>query len=236
MSENMTQKYLDSLDYWLNAEFDSLSHTNAANCYVKLDEFDKALQQYRKALQSRKKDLGMKLYLDANMIEKLPEVFILANEPQFYKRELENQTNNFRQKPHGGMSLVANYAYALTTLIDGYDSEIRTYVRELLRKPKVKDMYAIGQVLSGIVMRDGSAVDKALDQLVSVHNGQVKNGALRETPEGYISMAAMSLVKMCMDRGITTSIKSMYINREYLDFLNTDRSTAENSNVTTPLM
>jgi hypothetical protein len=46
-----------------------------------------------------------------------------------------------------------------------------------------------------------------------------KFGGLRETPEGFLCLPAMSLSKMALERDLLISVESEYLSKGYLDYL-----------------
>ena len=80
-------------------------------------------------------------------------------------------------------------------------------------------MFAVGEVLEGIVQRNQQRFDNALEHLLLAHRGMAKFGSLRETPLGYLCLSAMCLAKLARERGLTINAESEYLSQPYLDFL-----------------
>jgi len=147
----------------------------------------------------------------------LVDSYVLAGQPNLWPRvaeEIEAYKLDSR-----GRSLVALYAYALACLISDKDRELSDHVSGLLRKPKVKDTFAMGKVIGAIVKREQLAFDAALSELLDAHRRIARFGSWRETPEGFLSLPAMSLSKMALERGLTVGIESEYLSKGYLDYL-----------------
>jgi len=61
-------------------------------------------------------------------------------------------------------------------------------------RPKtVRIYFVMAKTLRAIVDQDQPAFYLALDEWLGAHRGQAKYGGLRETPEGYLCLSAMSL-------------------------------------------
>jgi hypothetical protein len=99
------------------------------------------------------------------------------------------------------------------------DEKAKDCVPGLLKKPKIKDTFAMGQIIAAIIGRDQLAFDTAMDSLLKAHRGMAKFGGLRETPEGFLCLPGMSLSAIALERGMEVNAESQYLSRGYLDYL-----------------
>ena len=147
----------------------------------------------------------------------LVDTFVMADRPRLFRRvcgEIELYKSDYR-----GDSLVAHYSYAVVNLISRCDGEAAEHVPPLLARPKEKRMHACGAVIQAVIERDQSAFVEALSRLLDAHRGMAKFGGLRETPEGFLCLPAMSLSKMALERGMVVDVESEYLSKGYLGYL-----------------
>ena len=119
--------------------------------------------------------------------------------------------------------LPALHSHALLALLLRRDQEAAPYAAELLKRPRYKWGVARGKTAQAIIAHDQTAFDDALQELLLVHRGEAKFGGLREATEGFLSLAAMALAKVALDRGLQVNAESEYFSRGYLDHLRTRR-------------
>ncbi len=186
-----------------------------AICHTQVQDYPKALDSYRLALLHY---LENKDWYRTSQPNLLVDTFVLARQPGFYTK-VKEEIETYKQDRRGG-SLVALYSYALLHLLAEQHEEAGSYVSGLLKYPKVKDFFAIGEMIKALISADASAFDDALIKLLSAHRGMAKFGGLRETPEGFLCLPAMSLSKVALERGLHSSVDSEYMSRGYLVYLN----------------
>jgi tetratricopeptide (TPR) repeat protein len=185
-----------------------------AICLTQLERYPDARSTYDLALQSSFKDRLWHMSSEPNL---LVNIYMMAGRPDLYARtwkEVEAYKSDRR-----GKSLWALYAYAMIRLMSGKDEEAYDYALGLLKKPTVKDTFAMGQTIQAIVECSQDAFDVALADLLNVHRGMARFGGLRGTPEGYLCMPAMSLSRIALERGMQVNTESEYLSRGYLDYL-----------------
>lgn len=212
---NSKDRYEQALDtFGRNPEHYGMQFL-VAICWVKLDNYETALHHFDLALRGFVGD--RRFWHGTSQPNWLVDAYMLANQPGLYPQvlqEVESYKLDYR-----GESPVALYAYAMVNLLSGMDKESESYVPGLLAKPKYKDTFAMGYTIQAIVNHDQSAFDVAFDNLLKAHRGMAKFGGLRETPEGFLCLPAMSLAKIALGRGIDVTFESEYLSREYLDYL-----------------
>lgn len=222
MSEKEQQKYAESLkffrDYLKKPGAKSDIYLYIAICLVQLDNPKEAKRHFGKAVKEFLKD---RFWHRTSQPNWLVDTWVLSGKagPQ---PKVMAEIEAYKQDRRGN-SLVALYSYALMRLVLDRDSEVQEYVDGLLREPKVKYTYPMGRLIQAIVTRDQLAFDAALDDLLKAHRGMAKYGGLRETPEGYICLPAMSLSLVAMRRGMAINAESEYLPKNYLEYLQEER-------------
>jgi tetratricopeptide (TPR) repeat protein len=212
---DIKQRYQQALETWGNDPDTGSTRLMVAICYTQLGEYPQAKLHYGRALdvflRNRKDWHGMSLP------DRLVDTYILAGQPDVYPQvsaEIEAYKLDYR-----GASPLALYAYAVLCLVTGKDQEAGSYVPGLLKRPKYKWITALGATIKAIIERDQASFDQALQGLLLAHRGMAKFGDLRESPEGFLSLAAMSLSKMALDRGMAINAESEYLSKGYLSYL-----------------
>jgi tetratricopeptide (TPR) repeat protein len=208
------EKYEQALMVFSEPPTSSWKQLMVAICLTQLGDYPKAQHSYILSLRSSLED---RLWHLSGEIHRLVDTYVLANQPDFYPR-ISEQIEGYKLDPRGG-SLSPLYAYALTSLVIGEDEEATDYVRGLLEKPKIKWTFAAGRTVRALIALDQLALDDALDELLEAHRGMAKFGGLRETPEGYLCLPAMSLSKMALERDLEVNVVSEYLARGYLNYL-----------------
>jgi Immunity protein 49 len=147
----------------------------------------------------------------------LVDAYLLANQPESWSR-LSAEVEAYKQDRRGG-SLEALYADSIACLLSSRDEEALGYALNLLKKPKVKWTFAAGKAIQALIERDQPGFDQALEELLKAHRGMATVGGIRESPEGFLCLQAMSLARLAGDRGMVVHAESEYLNKGYLHFL-----------------
>jgi len=221
MNNKKHERYFRELKFYSNEDpHDSWCRLLIAICHTQLGNFSQAQNDYRQTLERGKfqKGPGYRYFVFTGEIEKLGEVFILANQPRSFRNTWKQETENYRLGPRSD-ALVAQYACALQCLVVYEDQCAEPHIHRLLQKPKVKDMFATGKIFEAIVSRDQLVFDSTLNELITVHHRMATYGSLRETPLGFLCLGAMALSKMALERGMVVNIESEYLSKEYLDYI-----------------
>jgi tetratricopeptide (TPR) repeat protein len=187
---------------------------NLAICYTKLEDFIKAKQLFEKSCVTMLQNSYWKL---TGQTDWLVDVCVLSNRPDLFSRiwqELEQYQSDYR-----GNSPMANSSYALMELLEPIGWDIQKSIQELFKRPRFKDMIAFGKVVRAIVENDNAGLSAALEEFLKIHAGKAKHGILRESPEGLLSMSAMSLMYAARKKGIHIEIENEYISNGYLEYL-----------------
>ena len=192
----------------------SVRQLMTAICLTQLGHHADAKHLYGLAILSFLTDGFWRTTSEPNL---LVDTCVLADRLDLCPRVL-GELEAYKLDPRG-TSLVALYAYAVVRLVGDRDEEAREHVPGLLAVPRVKDTYAMGKTIQAIIEGDQPSFDAALEELLKAHRGQAKFGGLRETPEGYLCLPAMSLSKLAWEKGMTINAESEYLSKGYLEYL-----------------
>jgi hypothetical protein len=212
MSESKRQKYIQALEVFRTDSMYPPEEMCVAIIYTKLGEYFNALKSYRSALKGfleiRRSWMGQ--------INWVIDCFILAHQPSLYVH-VSNVIEDYAAERR--RALMGYYSSAVIRLVGGEDKNAMYYVSELLKRSKIKDTCALGRTIESIIKMDQPYFNEALKDLLQIHNGRAKFGSLRESPEGFMSLSAMSLSKIALERGLTINIENEYLSKGYLEFL-----------------
>jgi hypothetical protein len=209
------RRYEQALEAFGQPPHSDFKQLMIAICLTQVGDYPNARYHYGLALRRFVRD--RRTWHGSSQPHRLVDTYVLASWPGFYSRVAE-EIEAYRVDPRGN-SLVARYSYALVRLIACKDEEAYEYVPGLLDKPKVKDCFAMGQTIKAVVERDQPMFDVSLNVLLKAHRGMAKFGGLRETPEGFLCLPAMSLSKMALERGMAVNAQSEYLSMGYLGYL-----------------
>lgn len=187
-----------------------------AICQVQLGDYAEAQRLFEKSFLDMFKP--PKLWYGTNQPNWLVDICFLSNRTDLLP-DVQREFGLFKQKFDTGYGLVAHYAFSLVELHLPSGWDIADSIQELLKRPKIKDMHAIGKTLLAIIASDPPALEAALSALLKAHKGMAKFGALRETAEGLLCMPAMSLARTAIERGLPVEIENDYYSNGYLQFL-----------------
>lgn len=215
MDDVKRQRYEQALEVFKEAPHYPWKQLMVAICLTQMGRYPNARHFYGLAIRGFLKD--RRAWHGSSEPNLLVDTFVLANQPGLYPQVLE-EVEAYKLDPRG-KSLVALYAYVMVHLISGRDEEAGDYVPRLLKKPKVKDIFAVGNIIKAIIKRNQSAFDRAMNDLLKAHQGMAKFGGLQETPEGFLCLPAMSLSKIALERGMEINVESEYLSKRYLDYL-----------------
>jgi tetratricopeptide (TPR) repeat protein len=207
-------RYEQALEFFKEDPNSSFEQLMVAICLTQLKRYRDAMYFYDLAIQNSLKD---RFWYRTNQPNWLVDAYKLASRADLFP-QLQSQLAEFVVN-HGGESLVELYACGVIHLLSGRDEKAKDYVTGLLKKPKIKDTFAMGQTIAAIIGRDQLAFDAAMDGLLRAHRGMAKFGALRETPEGFLCLPAMSLSAIALERGLEVNAESEYLSKGYLDHL-----------------
>lgn len=210
----LIDRYKQALEYFSQQPDISANQLMVAICLTKLERYAEAKRFYGSALHAMLKD---RWWHRIGQPDWLVNTYVLAGEGSLYSRvlkEIEDYKLDYR-----GDSLYAFYAYGAVYLLDSKDSQAWDYVPKLLAKPRVKLTFSAGKVIEAILEQSQPAFDAAFDGLLKAHRGMAKFGDLRESPEGFLSLWAMSLTKIALQRGLLVDTESEYLSKAYLDYL-----------------
>jgi hypothetical protein len=185
-------------------------------CYIYLEDYHEAQLQFERAIIAM---FGSrKFWKETGQVDWLVEACVLSGRSDLYPA-VRKELDLYKQIPSAGDSPVAYYAYGLMELLSSSGWDISKSIEGLLRKPKWKDTYAIGQVLQSIIDENSPSLEIAMMSLLKVHAGMAKHGGLRENAEGLICLPAMSLAYVARKRDMKIEIENQYLPLSYLDYV-----------------
>jgi tetratricopeptide (TPR) repeat protein len=213
MEQSRIMKLLNDYQRILKPENDQLKFFLAI-CQVQLGDYEEARRLFEKSYFGMFKTQYWKGTSQPNL---LVDICIMSGRPDHYAEAVQ-ELNLYRMSRRRD-SLVALYAYALMELLIPSGQDITTWIQGLLKKPKVKDTFAMGQILRAFVEGDQILFHEASATLLKAHEGMAKHGALRETAEGLLCMPAMSLAYVALKRNFKIEIDNDYFSIGYLEYL-----------------
>lgn len=208
------QRYTQALEVFSQRPDDSAFKLMVAICLTQLGDYPSARSFYRLSLTAA---FTQRQWSRMGVMHCLVDTYVLANQPDALPR-LSAELEAYKRDRRGG-SLEALYAYSVVNLLSARDGEAAGYVLGLLKKPKVKWTYAAGKTIQAIIDRDQPGFDQALEELLRAHRGMATVGGIRESPEGFLCLQAMSLARLAGERGMAANAESEYLNKDYLQFL-----------------
>jgi len=185
-------------------------------CYTQLGNYFEAQRMFEKSCLAMLQDTY--LWKGTGQPNWLVDICVLSGRKDVYPDVLR-ELDAYKEIPSLGVSPMAMYTYALIEYLIPSGWEISTSIKELLKRQKYKDMFAIGQALQAIDDQNSAAFENAITALLKAHEGMAKYGSLRETPEGLMCMSAMSLAYVAHKRDIVVDIENDYFSEGYLQFL-----------------
>lgn len=210
------------IEYFLNnyplvfGRYDDQTRFYLGNCYVQLGDYIEAQRQYERsflAMFGPRKD-----WKGTGKVDWLVDTCVLSGREDLYP-DVARELELYKKLSSKGGSAMAFYAYGLMEYLLPSGWDISVSIKGLIRRPTWKLTFAIGHVIQSIMDQDTPALRDTLLNLLKVHEGMAKHGALRETPEGLICMQAMSLAYVARKRGMKIDIENEYLSLGYLDFL-----------------
>jgi hypothetical protein len=184
-------------------------------CYIILRNYEKAQMFFDTCALSM--FTHPKFWEDSGQPNRLIDIFILSKQRDLLDdivRELIAYKSN-----RYGRSYVACYSYAVADLLISPQKDISTEIVYLLKNPKIKIATALGYSLQAIIENDQISFGFALESILAIHKGQATHGALRETPEGWLCMPAMTLIYLAMKQNFQININSEYLDAGYIKYL-----------------
>lgn len=202
--------------YQQNYKFGDSLNFLLAICHVMIKDYVKAQSLFDESIIAMfKPPMWWKGTAQPNW---LVDIYVLSGRTDLHA-DILRELDIYKKIPNKGSSPVAFYAYGLMELLSPAGWDISTSIQGLLKKPKWKDMYALGMVMQALASGDILSFNNALTDLLKVHEGQATRGGLRATAEGLLCMSAMSLAYVALKRNYIIEIKNDYLPMDYLQFL-----------------
>ncbi len=212
MSEDKRQRCIRALEVFRKNPPYPPEQMYVAICHTQLGEYFEALESFRSALMGFLKIPRSWM----GQINWVIDCFILSCQPNLYPRVFDVIEAFATERRR---ALMGYYGSAVIRLIAGEDQDAMLYVPKLLEKTKIKVIFALGKIIDSIIKSDQLSFNDSMKDLLQLHHGMAKHGNLRECPEGFMSLSAMSLLKIGLERGLNINIENEYLSKGYLEFL-----------------
>jgi len=186
-----------------------------AICEILLGNNLEGLDLFKKALDAMAKQ-PITWFL-SNQPNHLAEVLILSGENRYYNDVVE-QLNNFRKKESGD-SLVAHIAYGLVGLLLPELDWADRSSNFLINDSTDLEFRAIGYCIREVANGDIEKSHKYFSDIFEGHKQKAIHGSLRGTPEGWLSMPAMSLALISNMNGNKIVLENNYFSQTYIDLV-----------------
>jgi hypothetical protein len=152
----------------------------------------------------------------------LVDIAILSGRSDLYPSVLEELTlyrlSSTKSKPVGN-SPMAHYCYSVMEIACPNSGNISEWIKDLIKRPKYKDLYAAGLALQAILSKDQASFISSLHLILKAHEGQAKHGDLRWSPEGWLCLPAMTLSFLACQKNLKVEIDNEYLSLGYLAYL-----------------
>jgi hypothetical protein len=207
-------RYEQALEFFGEDPDSSFEQLMVAICLTQLKRYRDAMRFYGLAILNSLRD---RFWHRTSQPNWLVDAYVLANQPDLYP-QVQKEVEAYKRDPRG-RSLVGLYAYVVVCLLSGRDEEVKSYLPGLLEDRRIKWIFALGKAVEAILEGEQPVFDAATRDLLEAHRRMAKFGGLRETPEGFLCLPAMSLSKIALDRSMEVNAESEYLSKGYLDYL-----------------
>jgi hypothetical protein len=224
MEKNKIKQYLN--EHQNDQKVFEYNHFNLAICHVLLENYVEANVLFREAIVRMLSPNP--IWKASAQPEWLIDIALMSGRSDLYpaiKEELNVMRINSSIIHPVGTSLPAQYCYSVMEILYPETGNILEWIENLLKRPKVKEFYAIGQCLQSIVKIDQIGFDQSLCAILKSHEGKAKHGELRWTPEGWLCLSAMSLSFIAIQKRLRVEIENDYLSIGYLTFLSGNKVT-----------
>jgi tetratricopeptide (TPR) repeat protein len=216
-------KYAMALSRWMpdaeRKQNHNYLHLMVGICFTKLGNFELAEAWYERSLEASLRTRH--LWYQYGTVPDLLDPYMLTRRSDLKDRvirEVKEWQTEFGSRA-GQRIAVAQYAYAVASLLSGADAEALQYVPLLTSSTRIRWGYAVGWLINAVARRDQAQFEESLEAFLKVHARMARFGVLRETPEGFLCLPAMSLTRLAMDRGMSVDSESEYLSLDYLAYL-----------------
>jgi len=162
-----------SLDFYqksiaCNEKFIEIDGFLLAICYVVLGEFNIAQGLFEKSCMSM---FGPKKVWEISAHpDWFVDVWVLSGRKDLYPKIVESlEIFQKDQMKSIANSLLTQYSCCLVELLHPTGTDISKWIQNLTTDTRIKDMFAIGQVIQAIIDRDNNAVNAAMEKLLIAH-------------------------------------------------------------------
>lgn len=191
-----------------------------AICEVVLGNYSKARSLFCESIDAM---FGTNpFWLASSQPNWLVDIAILSGRADLFPSVLEElnlyRLRSTKIKPVGS-SPMAHYCYSVMEILYPSDGNISAWIKDLLKRPKYKDLYAAGFALQAILDRNQNVFSDSMGLLLKAHEGMAKHGDLRWIPEGWLCLPAMTLSYLAKKNDLKVEIENEYLSLGYLEYL-----------------
>ncbi len=198
-----------------------------AICYTLLANFNQAQIYFEKYCLRMIKP--PKIWKMSNQPNWLVDIFILSGRKDL-NPIIGNELEEFKKKKYGGDSPIAHASYGIMELLYPQKNDMPLHIQILNKYPEIKYTLSIGQAFQAIIDRNEGGLNVALKSLLLAHKGMAKHGGLRETPEGWLCLPAMSLAYVASKYQMQINIEDVYLSLGYIDYMKSNEEKIEGLN------
>ena len=184
-------------------------------CYIRLCEYEKAQIMFEKNMLSML--TPPMLWKKSAQPHWLVDIFILSKRQDLLENVIREL--GIYRSDRLGNSFVACYSYAVADLLSLTSKDISREINCLMKNPKIKMAIAWGSAFQAVIVQDQASFDLALEDVLAIHKGQATHGGLRETPEGWLCMPAMTLIYLALRQNLLININNEYVDVRYIKYL-----------------
>jgi hypothetical protein len=181
------------------------------NCFLRKGDFNSAKKYYQISIKASfsvnsfwKRSGQPNLLIDALILSKRIKML----------NEVASELTSYQTCFGNGSAPILYYSLCIVEFLL-QNGTPDPWIRKLLDLKKIKISVTKGQLFSAICEGDTQKFNDLLKYYLTIHDRQVKYGALRNTPEGLICMSAMSMIYIALRKGIPINVKSIYIFPEF---------------------
>jgi|GEM_PF-5965447 len=147
----------------------------------------------------------------------------------FYNEELRVKASQippwkYRHPPHPEHDAYARYLEALKKYIGGNeldDEELAQVITHCLSDAASKEdrMFLLpkSEGLKAVARQQPNNSERAIGDVVKAHETEAQRGEYRRSRDGLMSLPALMLAKLCLERGMACSVSSPYLPLQLLD-------------------
>lgn len=185
-------------------------------CHVKLGNYLEAQRMFSNTISNSFNELALRIW--ASEPHQLINIFIISGEYHYYYKVMEWLEFIKTIKP-AGSSPVAYYAYTIMELWQPQGKNLSEWINNIRSRAQFKMGKFMGDAIQSMVESNEDQFNSSMEDILKIHNGMAKHGIIRESPERYLCLTAMSLGLLAIRKNISLNIENEYFSPGYLMYL-----------------